>query len=226
MHQRDIELLYEIGTLRHIARTWHQFGGVDFANVTEHCFRVAWLSMMLAQLEGADVGKVVQMALIHDIGETRTGDVNYMSRMYTARNEQDAMHHSVAGTCIENLVRGLWDEYEARKTLEAKIVKDADSLDCDLDLAEKRESAPMLFEALKPTRAAVYEQLHTESARRLFEAIKSSDPHSWHISGRNRLTAGDWQRFLPPLQRELPLSKSEESSADLTSVEKDDKGER
>jgi len=178
--------------------------------------------MMLARLEGADTGKVAQMALVHDLGETRTGDVNYLSRMYTARNEQDAMRHSVSGTCIEDLVKALWEEYEARETLEAKIVKDADSLDCDLDLAERKEAAPSLFAALKPTRIAVYERLYTESARRLFEAIKDSDPHSWHISGKNRLTAGDWQRFLPPLQRELPLTSREELPKPSTAITEED----
>lgn len=224
MIERDIELLFEIGSLRHIARTWHQFGGVMFSNVSEHCFRVAWLAMIIAQNEGADLGRVVLMALVHDMAETRTGDVNYISRMYVAQNDHDAVRHATAGTSLEAEIRHLWDEFEARETLESKIVKDADSLDCDLELAEKKEFAPGLIETLRPTREAVSEKLFTETARCIFRSIGTVNPHSWHITGRNRLTEGDWRRTLPPIQRELPLSAGRAVNEERN--EEDDSPER
>jgi putative hydrolases of HD superfamily len=79
-NDRDIDLLFEVGTMRHLARAWRQFGGAPFANVAEHSYRVLWIALLLARAEGADVGRVLKMALIHDLPETRTGDFNYVQR--------------------------------------------------------------------------------------------------------------------------------------------------
>ena len=204
---KDINLLYELGTLRHVARTWRQFGGGSFANVAEHSFRVAWLSMIIAIHERADVGRTVQMALIHDLPETRIGDSNYLTRMYMSHNEDDALMHATAGTCLQQDAGALWREYKDRLTLEAKIVKDADNLDCDLELVEETARGNRIGETLEPTRKAVYQKLYTSTAKRMFESIQQSDSHAWHIQGRNRLTAGDWQMKVPPLQRELKLEQ-------------------
>jgi len=46
--KRDVEFLFEVGTLRLIDRTWRQFGGANFANVAEHTFRVMWIAALIA----------------------------------------------------------------------------------------------------------------------------------------------------------------------------------
>ena len=201
--RRDVQLLYEVGTLRHLPRAWQQFGGVDFANVAEHSFRVAWIALILAREEGADVGRAVQMALIHDLEESRTGDRNYVSRRYSSTNEIDAVSHSVRGTSVREHVLELFQEYEERQTLTSRIVKDADNLDCDLELAERSACGYRLSEVLRRTRRAVYEQLHTETARRIFRTIEHLDPNSWHVLGPNRMNAGDWSQHKKPIQMHL-----------------------
>lgn len=212
---KDVEILFEIGSLRHVARTWCQFGGVRFANVTEHSYRVAWIAMILATREKADVARVMQLALLHDLPEVRTGDTNYISRMYVARNESDALRHAAAGTSLQGTIRILWLEYEARQTLEAKIVKDADNLDCDLELSEQLALGVDLRTVLEPTRLAVYDRLYTESARQMFHEIRSANPHAWHLEGVNRLTVGDWKPRQPlQIQRELPLMMSPDEEND------------
>lgn len=190
---KDVEMLFEIGSLRHVARTWCQFGGVRFANVTEHSYRVAWIAIILATREKADIARVMQLALLHDLPEVRTGDVNYLSRMYTTRAESDALRHATTGTSLQDTVQGLWEELEARQTLEAKIVKDADNLDCDLELCEQLAVGVDLKAVFEPTRQAAYDRLSTESAKQLFHEIRRSNPHAWHLEGVNRLTAGDWK---------------------------------
>jgi putative hydrolase of HD superfamily len=188
---RDVELLHEVGSLRRVARTWVQFTGAGMANVAEHTLRVAWIAMVLARREGADPGRCVQLALVHDLAETRTGDVHYLSRMYVERREDEALADAVAGTSLEDDATALWDEYHAQESLEARVVKDADNLDCDLELTETPDAA--LVDALAPTRARVRDKLHTDTARALFDAIYAEDPHAWHTAAPNRLTAGDWR---------------------------------
>ena len=80
--ERDIEFIYEVGALRHIDRMWKRFLNADFANNTEHMFRVVWIALIIAKHEGVkDTGKIVKMAIAHDIAESRTGDVDYISRV-------------------------------------------------------------------------------------------------------------------------------------------------
>lgn len=188
---RDVELLHEVGSLRRVARTWVQFTGAPMANVAEHTLRVAWVAMVLARREGADPGRCVQLALVHDLAETRTGDVHYLSRMYVERREDEALRDALAGTSLEDEATALWDEYHAQESLEARVVKDADNLDCDLELTETPDAA--LVASLAPTRRQVRERLHTDTARALFDAIYATDPHAWHTAAPNRLRAGDWR---------------------------------
>lgn len=203
--QREAELIYEIGTMRHVARTWHQFGGAGFANVAEHTMRVAWIAMLLASREGADRAKVVQMAMIHDAPETRTGDVHYMSRLYTTRDEDTAFDDMTAGTSLEWL-RELWREFEERETLEARIVKDADTLDVDFELRELAATGSPLPEMFKPIRDGVSTRLYTKTARQLYDSLLGTNPHSWHLAGRNRATSGDWRGLVPGQVDQVPPS--------------------
>ncbi|HET9894237.1 MAG TPA: HD domain-containing protein [Streptosporangiaceae bacterium] len=190
---RDTIFLYELGTLRHVQRTWRQFGGVPYANVAEHTLRVTWIAMMIASREGADVAKVIQLALLHDVAEIRTGDVNYLSRLYADRHEDEAISDMVNGTSLESDLAKLWEELKLRESLEAKIVKDADALDCDLELRESEAVGVSLLGALRETRDRAFARLYTDTARKLFALIYSTDPHSWHVDGKNRMTAGDWK---------------------------------
>ena len=193
MNPRDIELLYEIGTFRLIPRTWAQFLTPEFANDAEHTLRMMWIALLIAKREGADAAKVVQMALVHDISELRAGDVHYLSRMYTERHEAKAVTDTLQGTSLQELA-ALWEEYQQRQSVEAKIVKDADMLDVDLELQEQHAKGNALRDSWKEIRERVREKLFTQSAKEMWDAIKSSDPHGWHTHGRNRYTAGDWKR--------------------------------
>jgi putative hydrolases of HD superfamily len=194
VEHRDVSFLFELGTLRHVQRTWTQFGGLNMANVSEHSFRVAWISFVVALNEGADIGRCVQMALLHDVPEARTGDVNYVQRMHTVRNESSALGDALAETSVAGYLTELWKEWEERLTLEARIVSDADNLDCDFELREQEDRGAQLPAKLAPTRAVVRERLQTESARHIFDDVMTSDPHEWHISSRNRLNSGDWAK--------------------------------
>lgn len=133
--------------------------------------------------------------MLHDITESRTGDVDYLSRQYVQRNEELAAQDMLAGTSIEKEFYALWEEYETRTSLEAKIVKDADNLDVDFELAEQASMGNQLQEAWKSNRAFVAkEKLFTKTAQRLFDELMQANPHGWHLTGRNRRNSGDWQK--------------------------------
>lgn len=193
--KRDIELLYEVGCMRFLQRNWRQFLNADFSNESEHTFRVIWIALVLAKHEMAvDEGKIARMALIHDMGESRSGDVHYVSRQYTQRDEGKALEDVLHGTSLEGEMLKIWKEYEERKTIEAQIVKDADSLDVDFELREQEVKGETLKKYWQDMRKFVYHNLHTSSAKKMWKEIQTSNPHDWHFHARNRFNEGDWKK--------------------------------
>lgn len=191
--KKDIELLYEVGCLRFIPRTWRQFLSSEVANVAEHTLRVIMVALLLAKREGVkDIGKVVLMALLHDLPESRAGDVNYLSRQFNKQFEDKALSESLEGTSLEDF-KEIWQEYERRESLEAKIVKDADNLDVELELQEQSFKGNKVKEYWHENRKKVFTRLYTQTAKDFWQALQDSNPHDWHLHGSNRFNAGDWR---------------------------------
>jgi len=193
---RDLEFLYEVGCLRRQQRSWSHFLYPDAASNTDHTFRVMWTALILAGRENiTNTERILKMALVHDVPEGRTGDTNYLSRQYVEENNSQAVSDIFGQTILEQEFSGLWQEYEKRETPESKIVKDADTLDVDLELAEAMAMGNPLGEKFKEHRKIVSKMLFTKSAKELWEEIQSADPHAWHLNGRNRFNGGDWKDF-------------------------------
>lgn len=195
---QNVNFLFEIGCLRFLPRMWQRFLGPNVANVAEHSFRTAWIAMMLASMEqkngGAiDFAKLLKMALAHDIAESRTGDTDYLTRQYVEQNDERATHDMLEATSLREDMLATLKEYEARESLEAKIVKDADTLDVDFEFQEQRRHG--WYEELVPRRKKVVKpQLYTQSAKQLFDGIYETDPHAWHMfSQGNRFNRGEWK---------------------------------
>lgn len=194
---RDLEFLYEVGALRLIQRQWHRFHLGSVADLADHHFRVLWLSLMIAARERAtvDTAKMMKMALVHDIAESRTGDVDYIARQYVERHEELGIADMLENTSLEKEFLALWHEYEKRECLEAKIVKDADNLDVDLEVREQRQIGNRLADKWASSPAEFGKRkFFTKSALAMSEAIRNSNPYDWHDkSPRNRVNGGDWK---------------------------------
>ena len=194
--KKDTELIYEVGMLRFVDRMWKQFFGPDLQNVSEHSFRIIFTSLMIARMEKAKISeeKIMKMALIHDLVESRTGDTHYLSRRYCHREEGMAIKDILKGTIFEKEFLLLYEEFEERKTLEAKIVKDADNLDVDIEIRETTARGGKAPKDWKNHRKKVYKDFYTNSARKIAKTIATSDPNDWHMLGRNRFNSGDWKK--------------------------------
>lgn len=182
--ERQLELLYEIGTLRNVARNWTQFLGTHCANDLEHTLRVIWIALIIARREGAtDEAKIIKMSLVHDLAETRTLDGTIVHRQYITQDEPRALKDALSDTGLEDFL-DLLGEYKRRDSIEARIVKDADNLDGDLELKELEQRGHKLPAKLRGNREKVRRELFTESARNIWDAIRTSDPDAWHLSIR------------------------------------------
>ena len=195
--ERDIEFLFEIGCMRYIKRSWVQFMPSEVANNTEHTFRVIWIALLLAKYEGiTNTGKIAKMALVHDICESRSGDAHYIWSQYQTKLEEQAISDTLLGTIIFEELLDLWKEFEGKKTIEAKIVKDADNLDVELELIElKHQGHQKIYDHLSQRRGGIIDSIYrTETAKRFYKLIHDSDPHSWHINSNNRFKSGYWTK--------------------------------
>jgi putative hydrolase of HD superfamily len=88
----------------------------------------------VAQGVSVDVEKVLRMALLHDWAEVRVGDMPRTATLYfgaTARKQAEtaAFLDVVSGVDTTNAYAALYDDYEQRRGLEARLVKAADVLD-------------------------------------------------------------------------------------------------
>lgn len=195
--KRDLEFLYEIGALRLIPRQWQRFHLTNAQNLTEHHYRVMWLALIIAVREKVgDTSKILKMAMAHDIAESRTGDVDYLARQYVIRNEDQGIEDMLEDTPLKDEFLKLWQEYEARESIEAKIVKDADNLDVDMELRELGAQGHRLEDEWREARDHIAaNHFYTKTAKQLYKEIKASNPHDWHRkSPHNRLNSGDWKK--------------------------------
>lgn len=191
MNGRNLEFLYEMGSMRNIQRGWAQHLGMDTASVLEHSMRVMWLALMIARLEEkGDENKIIKMAMVHDIPETRVSDLSYVQKVYVKADEDLAAEHMFADTLISDY-REILREYDKRESIEAKIVKDADNLDIDLELKELEERGSKLSQKWQNdvnNRIKIRnEKLYTESAKKIWDEIQNSDPADWHVKNNKWL---------------------------------------
>lgn len=192
----DINFLFEMGAIRLMHRMWTRQLSPEFANLAEHHFRMFWIAMVIAAHEGdVDTGKLAKMVLVHDISESRTGDVDYLARQYVTRNEKLGIQDMLQGTSLNEEFQRLWDEYEERTSIEARIAKDADNLDIDFELAEQAVRGNQLWDLYRPGRDHVAkEKLFTKTAKLIYDQLQTAKPHDWHMHGRNRFVDGDWKK--------------------------------
>lgn len=176
--------LYEVGTLRKTARSHRQTLLTDDLsdNISSHSYRVSMIGWFLANLQKADPYKVVTMCLFHDIGESRSGDQNWIHKKYAKVFEDEIARDQIDPLPFAKEISTLDAEYQTRRSLEAKIVKDADLLDQMLLLKEyawvgNQEAATWLKHNNH------FKLLKTAMAKKIAREIIKQNPSDWWYKG-------------------------------------------
>ncbi|SKA90238.1 metal dependent phosphohydrolase [Paucidesulfovibrio gracilis DSM 16080] len=180
---RLADLVFEAGMLRRTPRSGYQFLGTGQENVAEHSFRTAMIGWMLAMRAGADAGHVAVMCLFHDLHEARTGDFNYVNKLYNGTDAGEALAHALSGTGLEEDVLPLWEELEAADTLESRLAQDADQIDFIANLKEQLDLGNRYAGDWIPP---ALERLRTEQGRELAKTIVETDHKEWWFLGPDR----------------------------------------
>ena len=173
------DFLYEMGQLKRVNRAgWLLLGIMQPESVADHSFRVGVAGIVLASMEGADVGRVAALCIMHDSHETRIGDVPSVGRAYitSAAPEAVSAHQTAAmPSDVAKVVQDLKAEYEAGETVEARVAKDADKLETLLQAVTYQAQG---YDTV-PWQETSVNSLRTDSGRQLAEAIISADPNHW-----------------------------------------------
>ena len=102
-------------------------------SVAEHSWRIALMAMLLEQeFPHADIGKVIRMCLIHDLGEAFTGDIPTFDKNKQHEETETNLFHSWVRS-LPNDAKGQFEallaEMEAMESQEAKIYKALDKME-------------------------------------------------------------------------------------------------
>ncbi len=135
-----IEAYFQFQHLKQLFRQgWLRRGvGPEHAeSVADHSFGAALLAMLLAdQLRpDLDVGRVMRLALIHDLGEAHAGDLtpeDGVSAGEKRAREREGVQRILGGLPGEDRYLELWEEYEQSSSPEAAFVRRVDRLEMAL----------------------------------------------------------------------------------------------
>ncbi|GIX07703.1 MAG: oxetanocin [Candidatus Poribacteria bacterium] len=142
------DLAWELGALKRLPRTgWALRRVPDPESVADHCYRTAFLAMVLADLarrDGASVDpeEVLRMALLHEIAEARTGDLPAPAQEYFPPQAKLEAERRAAEALLAPLgplgerYQALVNAYLDGESLAARLVRAADLAEMLLQAAE------------------------------------------------------------------------------------------
>lgn len=144
--EKIFDFFSQAGKLKDVLRYNEKKNGTK-ESVADHSWRLALMAFSMAEeLEiNVDILKSIKMAIVHDIAESITGDIDAVLIMEgkvlkeeKKKEEIIAMKQikSIAPEKIGVEIYNLWDEYEKNETKEAKFIKAMDKLETLMHLAE------------------------------------------------------------------------------------------
>ena len=157
-----INFYFAINHLKNVYRKGWLLSGITLEScesVAEHSFGVAILAMVLAPSWPItlDLHKVVELALIHDIGEIYTGDIvpqDNIDPSVKNKLEKEAIRNEFKKLKLGDEYTLLWEEYHSSASPEAKFVKQLDKLEMALQ-------------------GKIYELLHRKNLTDFFRSVEN-----------------------------------------------------
>lgn len=124
-----IDLMMAAERLKNIFRTGWKLSGVDFPeSVADHTFGVVFLAMLLGDFFQLDTEKMMKMAVLHDIAESKLGDIHYESQTYLGNAVRVAEEKAARDILPEEYFE-LWEEFRSKTSEEAHLVAACDKLE-------------------------------------------------------------------------------------------------
>jgi putative hydrolase of HD superfamily len=140
MHEHSsselLALYTRLATLKLLPRIgWLQRGVAQPESIAEHTFGVATLALLVGDdVPGLDRGRLLAIALVHDMAEALLGDLPATARRLFGADAKHAAERRAVAELFAPLPNGaaflaLWDEYASAGSPEARLVKGLDRIE-------------------------------------------------------------------------------------------------
>ena len=133
--QKQIDFILEIDKEKNIFRQTHLTGHGRNENDAEHAWHMALMAYLLQEYsnEKIDVARVMLMCLIHDVveidaGDTYAYDTEGLKTQKARENAAKERIYSLLPDDQKEKLVEIFDEFEERKTPEAKFARALDNL--------------------------------------------------------------------------------------------------
>lgn len=159
---------------------WTSTGQAE--SVAEHTWRLCLMAMLLyGHTPGIDLGRLLRMCLIHDLGEAIGGDVPAPAQQAGASKAGQERADLLELTAslprgLRDEIVGLWDEYESAASPEARLAKGLDKLETILQHTQGQNPPDFdyafnlaygrQYTGTDPVMAALRARLDEETSRR------------------------------------------------------------
>jgi len=173
------DFLFEATMLKKIPRSGYQFLGSGKESVAEHVFITTLIAFVLSQIRpGIDASRLVNMCLVHDLLEARTGDLNHMQKKYVTADDETALSDTVKGLPFGKTLAALLREFAEGRTEEAVLARDADQLAFLIDL---KALADMGHQNAKKWIPLVKDRVQSALGKKIAETLLTTEHDRWWL---------------------------------------------
>lgn len=172
----QLEFAVEIDKMKQIFRINLLADGSRRENDAEHSWHFAIMAMLLEEYsaEKVDIGRVIKIALVHDLVEVYAGD----TYAYDAKGNEDKEEREKKAAeklfgmlepAQAEFFRSLWDEFEEKSTPEAKYANAIDRIQ------------PLMLNYLTDGKTWQQNQVHSGQILKRMDIIRTAAPELWPV---------------------------------------------
>jgi putative hydrolases of HD superfamily len=143
MDKDVVKFFFEVLRLKKLRRSgWGVSGIKNAESIADHSFMTAIMVLVLGRERKIDLDKAVKMAILHDIAESKTGDVISWRNFHKSKEDKKLGESKAMGELMSLLGKNgeeylkLWNEYEEAKSPEARFVKSVDKVEMVIQALE------------------------------------------------------------------------------------------
>ncbi len=184
-YKKITNLIFEAAVVKRLKRTGWQILGDNEESIGEHSFMTAVIAYILAKEMHVSLEKIFLMSLFHDFHETRTGDLDKINKLYLTRNEKQANIDIFAS--VDSKLLQIVSEYEGKKTIEAKIVYEANIIALLVELKRLEENGNIHASEWITKNS---DRLRLPESIKLTKALLSANTQDWWKKMRQTIHTG------------------------------------
>jgi putative hydrolase of HD superfamily len=192
--KKVVNFFFELMVLKRIQRAGLRNVGIAQPDsVAEHVMLTAQIAYLLGKIEKVNAERSALIALFHDNGETRIGDVNFITKLYLEHDkaEEKSFLDQIKGLPGEEEIKALYNEWREQKTKEAIVARDADILELVLQAKSHLDQGNKLLNLW----IDYWEnELKTSSAKEILKMIR-------------RTSIDEWWKEIPKVKEEIKKLK-------------------